>query len=58
MGCGLQLGRFAWREWSGRSTVIVRDGDFPDDARRGDHRPVEAVLDPAGQAADVVGPRE
>ena len=27
-------------------------------AGRGDHRPVEAVLDPAGQAADVVGPRE
>ena len=29
--------------WHSRSRVIVRDGDFPDDDKTSDHRPVELV---------------
>lgn len=35
------------REWTGRSSVIVREGDFPDTADTSDHRPVEARFDPS-----------
>ena len=34
----------AKEEWTLESTVIVRDGDFPDDDRTSDHRPVEVVI--------------
>lgn len=44
------------RNWKASSTVIVRQGDFPDDVSTSDHRPLEAVLDPAGSADDVGGP--
>ena len=33
------------RTWEASSSVIVRDGDFPDDSETSDHRPVEAVLE-------------
>jgi endonuclease/exonuclease/phosphatase family metal-dependent hydrolase len=32
------------REWPATSQVIVRDGDFPDDGIKSDHRPVAAYL--------------
>ena len=32
------------KEWSVTSRVIVRDGDFPDDEKTSDHRPVEVVV--------------
>jgi hypothetical protein len=32
--------------WHSRSRVIVRDGDFPDDEKTSDHRPVELVVVP------------
>ena len=48
------LGKGA-RDWAAQSRVIVRTGDFPDSITS-DHRPVEATLDPAGQAIDVGGP--
>ena len=32
--------------WHSRSRVIVRDGDFPDDDKTSDHRPVELVTLP------------
>lgn len=44
------------RNWGAESRVIVRSGDFPDNAMKSDHRPVEATLDPAGAAVDVGGP--
>lgn len=34
------------REWQGTCTVIVRDGDFPDDNRTSDHRPILGVFQP------------
>ena len=34
------------RDWPARSSVVVREGDFPDDENTSDHRPVEAVFDP------------
>ena len=34
------------RQWDAKSTVIVRPGDFPDDASRSDHRPVAGSLVP------------
>lgn len=34
----------AAREWNASSTIIVREGDFPDDERTSDHRPVMAVI--------------
>jgi endonuclease/exonuclease/phosphatase family metal-dependent hydrolase len=46
------------RDWAAESTVIVRSGDFPDDASSSDHRPVEAVLDPKANSVDVGGPRD
>lgn len=46
------------RDWGAKSTVIVRENDFPDDNRSSDHRPVEAMLDPQGEAVDVGGPRD
>ena len=32
--------------WQSRSRVIVREGDFPDDDKTSDHRPVELVMEP------------
>jgi hypothetical protein len=32
--------------WQSRSRVIVREGDFPDDEKTSDHRPVELVTVP------------
>lgn len=34
----------AAKEWNASSRVIVRDGDFPDDDKTSDHRPVELIL--------------
>ena len=34
------------RDWRARSSVVVREGDFPDDEATSDHRPVEAVFSP------------
>ena len=34
--------------WRAESMIVVRPGDFPDDARTSDHRPVVAWLWPAG----------
>lgn len=34
------------KEWRVTSRVIVREGDFPDDARTSDHRPVEVTIPP------------
>lgn len=36
----------AAKNWNPISRVIVRDGDFPDDASTSDHRPVELILTP------------
>ena len=33
-------------DWKASSTVILRDGDFPDDERTSDHRPVMAEISP------------
>ena len=33
------------RDWKSRSHVIVRDGDFPDDDTKSDHRPVEFIVE-------------
>ncbi|MFM7208057.1 MAG: endonuclease/exonuclease/phosphatase family protein [Planctomycetaceae bacterium] len=37
----------AAKEWHGESDVIVRSGDFPDDNRTSDHRPIVATFRPA-----------
>jgi hypothetical protein len=34
------------KQWKPRSQVVVRAGDFPDDLKRSDHRPIELVLAP------------
>ena len=34
----------AAKDWQAKSQVIVRDGDFPDDEKTSDHRPVELIL--------------
>lgn len=34
------------KAWNGKATVIVRDGDFPDDERTSDHRPILGVFQP------------
>lgn len=34
------------KDWTSDCRVIVRDGDFPDDARTADHRPVELTVTP------------
>lgn len=34
------------KDWEASSQIIVRDGDFPDDELRSDHRPVMAVVRP------------
>jgi endonuclease/exonuclease/phosphatase family metal-dependent hydrolase len=34
------------KQWGGKSNVIVRDGDFPDDDKTSDHRPIIADFDP------------
>ena len=34
------------RDWKPVSRVIVRSGDFPDDERESDHRPIELILTP------------
>ncbi|MCE3018896.1 MAG: hypothetical protein ACK56W_00920 [Pirellula sp.] len=34
------------KEWNGRCSVIVRDGDFPDSNETSDHRPIIATLSP------------
>jgi len=36
----------AAKAWRGTSDVIVRAGDFPDDDRTSDHRPIVATFDP------------
>jgi hypothetical protein len=30
--------------WETRSTILTQNGDFPDDSRKSDHRPVDAVF--------------
>jgi endonuclease/exonuclease/phosphatase family metal-dependent hydrolase len=30
--------------WDATATIVVREGDFPDDALKSDHRPVQALL--------------
>lgn len=32
--------------WSSKARVIVREGDFPDDSKTSDHRPVELIMSP------------
>lgn len=32
------------REWGVESTIVVRDGDFPDDDATSDHRAVRVVV--------------
>jgi hypothetical protein len=34
----------AAKDWKAECRVIVRDGDFPDDKKTSDHRPVQLVL--------------
>jgi endonuclease/exonuclease/phosphatase family metal-dependent hydrolase len=34
----------AAKEWYAERRVIVREGDFPDDEKTSDHRPVELIL--------------
>ena len=34
------------RDWKAQSRVVVRPGDFPDDERTADHRPVELIVRP------------
>jgi len=34
------------KDWKGESDVIVRDGDFPDDDKTSDHRPIIVKLTP------------
>jgi hypothetical protein len=34
------------KAWNPKSRVIVRDGDFPDDERTSDHRPIELIVTP------------
>ena len=34
----------AAKDWKAECRVIVRDGDFPDDDKTSDHRPVELIL--------------
>lgn len=34
------------KNWNPVSRVIVRDGDFPDDDRTSDHRPIELIVTP------------
>lgn len=34
------------KEWKARSRVIVHRGDFPDDERTSDHRPIELIVEP------------
>lgn len=34
------------KKWQARSRVIVRRGDFPDDQRTSDHRPIELIVTP------------
>jgi len=36
----------AAKTWRGTSDVIVRTGDFPDDDRTSDHRPIIATFEP------------
>lgn len=43
------------RDWKAEARVIVRTGDFPDDERTSDHRPVEVALDPTASGVDVGG---
>ena len=35
------------KDWKGKSTVVVRDGDFPDNDQTSDHRPIIADFNPA-----------
>lgn len=37
----------AAKEWSAETAVVVRPGDFPDDERTSDHRPIVVELQPA-----------
>jgi len=46
------------RDWKAGAKVIVRPGDFPDDERTSDHRPVEATFDPGASGVDVGWLRE
>ena len=34
----------AAKDWKAECRVLVREGDFPDDKKTSDHRPVELVL--------------
>lgn len=34
----------AAKDWKAECRVIVREGDFPDDHKTSDHRPVELIL--------------
>jgi endonuclease/exonuclease/phosphatase family metal-dependent hydrolase len=34
------------KKWNAVSKIVVRDGDFPDDDKTSDHRPVELVIQP------------
>ena len=40
----------AAKDWPATSRVIVRPGDFPDDATTSDHRPVELIVTPTPAA--------
>ena len=42
---------FAWvagpaKEWTAEAVVVVREGDFPDDAKTSDHRPMTLRVTP------------
>jgi endonuclease/exonuclease/phosphatase family metal-dependent hydrolase len=42
---------YAWvagpaKDWNAEAVVVVREGDFPDDARTSDHRPVKLRITP------------
>lgn len=39
------------REWRAEATVVVRDGDFPDDGQMSDHLPTRCAMAPIGQAS-------
>jgi endonuclease/exonuclease/phosphatase family metal-dependent hydrolase len=43
----------AAQSWPAESSVIERSGDFPDDARTSDHRPVRATLTPGASGGQL-----
>lgn len=47
----------AARDWNSTANFLKVEGDFPDDQKKSDHRPLEAILNPAEKGVSVGGPR-